>query len=66
MVIEITATVHKAPTNKAKEVLFLLERRKILAHGTVTKHLEVHQDILADLQQDLVLEDTENRHFGVH
>ena len=32
----------------------------------ITKPLEVHQDILQVQPQELVLEDLENKNFGIH
>jgi len=66
MVMEIIDMVHRVLTKEPEEVLSFLEEVVILVHGTIIEHLEAHQDTLADLQQDHVLEDSENKHFVVH
>ena len=67
-VLEHMLTELEVTTKKLLEVLSLLEKQPIQVDGQalIIKLLEVHQDILQVQQQDLVLEDLENKSFGIH
>lgn len=57
---EVMIMEQEVVTKEQQEVLFLQEEQQMQVDGVIIERPEVHQDILADHQQDLVQEDLES------